>query len=271
MLGVVEDLGVPLGVVSLRAAVRVAVVGAVHLSDAVEGVRGGVRMHEVYQDLDAEPVGHIHHLLQLLGGARSAGGREEGGHVVAEATVVGVLRNGHELHGIVAHALDAGQHIAREVQVRGDLGIEGAHADVALVDLQGLRLRGSRVLERVHLRCGRLPKHTVEEVGSVVLPGELRPGWHPVVPGPVAGLQADLDLALVRHGALGQEDGPSAEALARQRCAVLPAIELADEEDLLRVRHPLPVGVAALGPVEAKNLVAEREVEEATLVFLEFL
>mmetsp|Transcript_24606 Transcript_24606/g.76616 ORF Transcript_24606/g.76616 Transcript_24606/m.76616 type:complete len:642 (+) Transcript_24606:455-2380(+) len=274
VLGVVEDLRVPIHVVPLRPAVGVAMVGAVHLGDAVHGVGGGVRMDQVHQHHDAQAVGRVDHLLELLGRARAARGREEGGHVVAEAAVVRVLGNGHELHGVVAQALDARQHVPREVQVRGDLRLEGGHAHVRLVDLDAPGLRGPRVLELVALVLGRLPKDAVKEVRGVILPRELRPGRHAVVPLAAVGLQADLELAWMRDHAgavllVRQLHNPLAEALATQRRGVLPAIELADEEDLLGVGEPLAVGVAALHAVEAERLVALRELVQAALVLLE--
>ena len=34
--------------------IRAAMIGAIHLSDAVQGVRGGVGVHQIHEDVDAE-------------------------------------------------------------------------------------------------------------------------------------------------------------------------------------------------------------------------
>mmetsp|Transcript_10489 Transcript_10489/g.27988 ORF Transcript_10489/g.27988 Transcript_10489/m.27988 type:complete len:478 (-) Transcript_10489:99-1532(-) len=280
VLGVVEDLRVPLGVVPLRAAVGVAVVAAVLLGEAVQRVGGGVRVHQVDVHVQTQAVGGVHQLLQLVRGAGPARRREEGRDVVAEAAVVRVLGHGHELDGRVAQALDAGEHVARELLVRGHLGVEGRHADVRLVDLQVRGRRRPGVLELVAVGGRRLPEDAVEEVGGVVLPRELDPGRYAVVPRAVAALKANLDLAQMRQEAgairvVRQMNAPVPTFLARalrlHGRGVLPFVELADEEDLLGRRKPLPVGVAVVLFDPAIDLVALRELGQTALVLLQLL
>mmetsp|Transcript_15557 Transcript_15557/g.33794 ORF Transcript_15557/g.33794 Transcript_15557/m.33794 type:complete len:656 (+) Transcript_15557:2686-4653(+) len=272
VLRVVEDLRVPLRMMPLEAAVRVAVVSAVHLRDAVQGVGGAVGVHEIDEDLNAQGVGSVDHLLHLLGCARAARRGEEGRDMVAEAAVVGMLCHGHELHSVVAHALDPWQDITSELQIGGHLRLGGRHANVGLVNLQRVRSGRARIAEGVPLVGRWLPEDTVEEVRGVVLPGQLRPGRDTVMPRAVARLQADFHLHLVLDRASGQLDSPTTEALTLQRRGVLPAIELTNEEDLFCVRQPLSVDVAAIpfgAGVEAKDLVAKSEVLNAAFVLLQ--
>mmetsp|Transcript_111409 Transcript_111409/g.278951 ORF Transcript_111409/g.278951 Transcript_111409/m.278951 type:complete len:224 (-) Transcript_111409:258-929(-) len=222
-----EDLGIPFRVVALQASVSVAMIGAVHLRDAVHGVRRRVRMHKVHKYDDAKPVRCVNQILQLLGRALPASRREEGGHMVAEAAVVRVLSNSHELHAVVAHALDAREDIVRKVHVRGDLRIHGAHTDVSLVDLQVCRLVGPGMPEDVPLSLRGLPENTVEQVGGVILPRQLCPSRHTLDPLAVVGLDSNLDLARVRKcraavSLVGQVHRPTAKALTRQGSGVLP-------------------------------------------------
>mmetsp|Transcript_100425 Transcript_100425/g.281407 ORF Transcript_100425/g.281407 Transcript_100425/m.281407 type:complete len:291 (+) Transcript_100425:1776-2648(+) len=249
-------------------------VRAVHLGDAVQAVGGRVGVHQVHEHDDAEAVRGVHEQLQLLRRSLPAGGGEEGGDVVAEAAVVGVLRDGHELDAIVAHALDPGQDVAREVGVGRHLRLAGRHADVSLVDLEVIRLQGALVLEDVAVRLRGLPMHAVEEVRGVVLPRQPGPRGHALDPLTVVRLDPDLHLATVRDhrraiGLVRQSHAPAAETLRGEGRAVLPIVELADEEDLLGVGQPLPVRQVGAVPVEAEHLVALRELLHAALLLLQ--
>ena len=102
VLAVVEELRVPVGLVTGLAGQRVVVVGAVQLVDAFVEVADVVGMHQIHDDRQPQLVGAAHQLLQLLGRAAARCGCEETRHVVAERPVIGVLGDGHELHGVVA-------------------------------------------------------------------------------------------------------------------------------------------------------------------------
>mmetsp|Transcript_29626 Transcript_29626/g.71148 ORF Transcript_29626/g.71148 Transcript_29626/m.71148 type:complete len:352 (-) Transcript_29626:192-1247(-) len=135
-LPVVKQLRVPSIVVALGPPVGVAVIRPVLLRDPVQGVRGHVRVHQVHQHDDPHAVRGVHQALQVLGGAAPAGGGEEGGHVVPEAAVVGVLCDGHELHCVVPQALDAGEDYVGELGVRRHPLMNARHPHVRLVDPQ---------------------------------------------------------------------------------------------------------------------------------------
>jgi hypothetical protein len=107
-------------VLPLGTVVEVAAVGAIHLVKAVEDVLGGVAVDDVQQYDQAETVGRVNELLEVLGGAVATAGCEEAVDLVAETGVVSVLHDGHELDHVVAQVFDAGQHVLGELLVGGD-------------------------------------------------------------------------------------------------------------------------------------------------------
>lgn len=90
----------------------------------------------------------------------------------------------------------------------------------------------------------------------------------------VVRLDPDLHLATVRDKGgsirlVRQKHAPPTKALRLEGRHVLPIVELADEEDLLRVGQPLPVGEAVGISVEAEDLVALGELLHTALVLLQ--
>ena len=69
---VVEAAGVPHPVVAAAAAVEVHGVSAVKHVDAVVGVLGRVRVHDVHQHRQAQPVRLVDQVLQLVRGPEAA-------------------------------------------------------------------------------------------------------------------------------------------------------------------------------------------------------
>mmetsp|Transcript_96666 Transcript_96666/g.134130 ORF Transcript_96666/g.134130 Transcript_96666/m.134130 type:complete len:311 (+) Transcript_96666:1762-2694(+) len=246
---------------SFRSSVCVAVVSAVHLRNPIQSVGGSMRVHKVHKHVDSETMGCVHQVFQLLRRSRSTGWREERSDMVAEAAVVRVLGHSHELHAVVAHALDPWQHGIGKLDVRRDFRLDGSHAYMRFVDLEVGRLVRPGMLEAEAILLFRLPENAVEQVGAVILPCQLRPGRDTVVPGTIVRFQADLELACMwDEGAavrlVWQEHLPAPETLILQRCRVLPAVELTNEENLLSIGQPFAVDVATFSFVEAEDLVS---------------
>jgi hypothetical protein len=153
----------------------------------------------------------------------------------------------HELDCVVAHVLDARQHVVLEVRVGGDAGLLAAHAHVRLVDAQRLGAGRARVAPHVPLRRRRVP------VDAVVLGthdalrdgGPLDPSGDAVHPPAARVAHADLHAAAVRDGACRQPDAPGAKVVALHRLP-LPAVEVADDLRLRRPGRPLAVHLLAL-------------------------
>ena len=102
VLAVVEEHRVPIGLVARLSGQRIVVVCAVQLVDAFVEVLHVVGVYEVHDDSQPQLVGAAHQLLQLFGRAAARCRGEETRHMVAERPVIGVLGDGHELHGVVA-------------------------------------------------------------------------------------------------------------------------------------------------------------------------
>ena len=102
---------------AFRATVRVDMVGAIELRDAVEDVRGGVRVDTVHYHVDSVGVGSVHKVFEVIRGALPGGHREEVSHVVTERGVVGVLLDSHELDAVVAAFFDSGDHVVGKLTV----------------------------------------------------------------------------------------------------------------------------------------------------------
>ena len=59
----------------------------------------------------------VDELLELIGRSVSARGGKEARHLVAEARIVRVLHDGHQLHGVIALTLHCRQNVLAEVVV----------------------------------------------------------------------------------------------------------------------------------------------------------
>mmetsp|Transcript_13633 Transcript_13633/g.30990 ORF Transcript_13633/g.30990 Transcript_13633/m.30990 type:complete len:282 (+) Transcript_13633:5258-6103(+) len=233
-------------------------------------------MHQVHENHNAQAVRGVDQVLQLLRSSRPPRRSKERRHVVSEASIVGMLSTSHELDAVVTHALDTWKDIVRKIRVRGNYREGRTHSNVGLVHLEILRLDWAGMFELVTILDWRLPEDAVEEVCGVVLPCKFCPGRHALDPLAIVAFDSDLELTPVRD--LGSSISivwechrPPSKAFAAQGHAVLPVVEFANQEDLLRVRQPLSVDVAVviLGAVEAKDLVAFRELIEATLILLQ--
>ena len=156
-------------------------------------------MDNIHEHDNAQPMSLIYHRLEFLGGAAAAAHGKKVSHVVPKASIVGMLLDSHDLNAVVAQLPDAGKHVAFELEVAVDLWLLAAHADVALVDLEGAGLGGARVLEGVGLilppqsnnlsRCSlllRVPVNTVELDLVPLLSCPLDPSWDSLSPGSVS-------------------------------------------------------------------------------------
>lgn len=143
------DVRVPQLVLSPGSRVEVLVVRPVKVVEPVERVDRCVRVHDVEQNGQSEPVCRVDELHEVLrrpcarqlgpgptGRTVATRRREETRNLVAKARIVGVLHDGpatrsvctirikvasaHELDRVVAELLDSREKIARELLVRPD-------------------------------------------------------------------------------------------------------------------------------------------------------
>ena len=241
----------------------------VEARNAVLHVARHVRVNHVQEDANSHPVRGVHEVLEILGVPAPRRHRERAGDVVPERSVVRVLHHRHELHGVVAQILDAGQDVVGELSVGVHLRLETGHADVGLVDAAGGGLLRARVLTGVALVLRGVPVDAVvvcaHHAGFGV--GHLDPRGDAIDPRAVALLHADLDAGAVLDGAGGEGDGPDAVLVLLEVGGVgVPAVEIADEDGAARGGGPLAEDdLARGGLVEAELGVALGELGEGAL------
>ncbi len=242
-------------------------VAAVQLVDPFVEVLHVVGVHEVHDDGDAQLVRPLHQRLQLLGGAEARRRGEEVRHMVAERSVVGVLGDSHQLHGVVAVLADDGQNLLREFAVAAHPFALLGHADMGFVDQQ-VAVPGDIEPVVRPVEGLRNPELGRVVLRLVVLHHARGVGRNAVVPAVVA-VHVDLVERAVReaigvHG-VGQEDRPHAAfVLVEPQLGALPAVEVAEQIDVLRGGQPLaePPAAQILVPLPAVVAVAVGVVDQ---------
>mmetsp|Transcript_2946 Transcript_2946/g.7968 ORF Transcript_2946/g.7968 Transcript_2946/m.7968 type:complete len:464 (-) Transcript_2946:316-1707(-) len=286
---VVEEPAVPHPVVPLGPGVKVLAIGPVKEVDPVVGVARRVRVDDVDQHKQSQPVRLVDHRLELLRGSRPRGHAEKVCDVVAKTPVVGMLLDGHDLDGVVTQVPDPWQHVVLELKIGIDLRLLAGHAHVALVDPQVARLLGPVVLELVLLvlledarlaLSFRLPVTPVELHLVPSLGRPLDPSGDPLAPLSALRLQPALHPRPVLNRALslvvvGKEELPHAKRVFERPVLRfrVPIIEVPDEGQSLCGRSPLPVPdpllALVLSSVEPEVLVTLGEGFEAALVLVD--
>ena len=241
-LAVVEEFRIPVGLVARLARGRVEVVRAVQLVDPLVEVLHVVGVHEIHDDGQSQLVRPAHQLFQLLGRAEARRGGEETRNVVAERPVVGVLGDGHELHGVVAAAFDDREDSFSEFAVGPHSLALLRHAHVGLVDQQAACRRG---LERIAAPVEggvRFPELRREILRLLVLhhaPGVGRDAVPPAV--------VTVDVELVERAVeqpvavhrRGEEGAPDPRRVAvHPDLGALPAVEVPEHIDVRRTGQP---------------------------------
>ena len=238
-LGVVEEFGIPVGLIARLARRRVEVVGAVEFGDPFVEVLHVMGVHEVHDDGQPQPVRPPDELLELLGGAEAGRGGEEAGDVVAERAVVGVLCDGHQLHGRITVGLDARQDGVGEFAVGAHTLPLLRHADVGFVDEQVAERRGVEPVT-LPVERGGIPELGREVFGRLVLHHARGIGRDAVEPAVRA---VDVQLVeravgepLAVHG-VGEKGAPHPFGIFVQpQLSALPSVEIPEQIDVLRPR-----------------------------------
>ena len=261
VLTVVKDLGVPGGMVPLAPCVEELVVGAVKLVDALPGIFGGVGMDHVQKHRQTQLMGLVHQGLQFLRGAEAGGGGKEIGHLVAEGGIIGMLHNGHDLDGIVAQSLDPGQNPLPKFIIGTHPGLLLGHANVALIDVEGL-LRLEIPVGPVKFLLRRVDDGTPAHVPGVlhhIVGIERNP-----VQLPALTRHDGHDLLAVPQGVLpGQEYLEDAVFQLLHGAAVpVPVVKVTGQVHGLRAGGPLPVDPAVAAPMDAVEQMAVGKVRK---------
>src|SRR5690242_28446 len=120
---VVEQSAVPQLVSSLGALVEVLVVAAVEHVQSIQDVLGGVAVDDVQKNGNAHAVRSVNELLEIIWEAVATACSEEAVDLVAEAGVVRVLHDSHELDGVVAQVLDSWEDVLCKLLVCSNLAL----------------------------------------------------------------------------------------------------------------------------------------------------
>src|SRR5688572_14705268 len=137
---------------------EVLMVRPVKLIQAIKNVLGGVAVDHIKENNNAHFMCRVDQLFEILGWAVSTTGGKEVVDLVAEAGVVGMFHDGHQLDSVEPEVLYPLEHVPREFLVSADAELGRRDADMGLVDTKALGLRGPRVLELVFFGRRWIPK-----------------------------------------------------------------------------------------------------------------
>ena len=135
-LTVIKALGSPGGMVPLGAVVEKLPGRTVEHIDSFGGILHRVGMDHIQKHPDPHGMGGVYKIFQVLGSAEPTGRGKEIGHLIAEASIIGMLHNGHELYGIVTIGLDTRQDLIGKFPVGPDLALLLGHAHMGFVYIQ---------------------------------------------------------------------------------------------------------------------------------------
>ncbi|VTR68605.1 hypothetical protein DESC_710101 [Desulfosarcina cetonica] len=262
-LGVIETAAVPGVVVAARTGVKVLVLRAVELAQALDRVGDRMGVHQVHDHGQPVSVGRVDQGHEIFRWPETRRRGEKAGHMVAERAVVRVLLNGHELDGVVPGLDDAWQDGIAELAPGADaFGLLG-HAHMNLVDQRGAIWPHERRRPPAVGR-GRGPYLGIEDQRLRVL-------HHPAGIGrnTVAGASRPVNPQAEKI-AVGQGPGRQMKrplplvADTRQGVGriLAPAAEIPHQVDRRRVGRPFPKGPPAGGAVQAEIFVARGQVQK---------
>jgi len=175
---IVEQPAVPQLVLSLGTTMEIAAICAIKLVQAVQHVLGGVTVDYVQKHNNSESVCSINELLQLLRCTISTACSKEAVDLVAEAGIVCMLHDSHQLNNIVSQMVYSRQHILCELLVQRHSQLWGRDSNVCFVDSCGEGLLRSRVLEHITFGGRRVPESTVINRRDVQILSDIcDPSW----------------------------------------------------------------------------------------------
>ena len=133
VLAIVEQQGVPRGMLAASVAIEVEVVAAVKTSQSLHFIFHGVGVYDIHDHGYAETMRLVYESLKIIGRTESGAGGIEAAYVIAERTIVGMLLNGHDLDGIIAIGRYARKSLLAELVVGAHTFLLLGHSYVALI------------------------------------------------------------------------------------------------------------------------------------------
>ena len=133
---IVEALCTPGRVFTLAAFMEELPYGSIEHIDTLSSVLYRMRMNQIQQHTDTHVMGFVNQILQILGLAEPGTGCVEICDLVAEASIVGMLHNGHQLDGIVTGFFYMGQDNVCKLTVSTDASFFLRHTDMRFVNVE---------------------------------------------------------------------------------------------------------------------------------------
>ena len=263
-LAVIEALGPPGGMLSLRTRVEELILRAVEHVDALDGVFDGMGVYQIQQNGDAEFVGAVHQILKFLGIAEAAGSGEKVGDLIAERAVIGMFHDGHKLHGVVTEVFHTRQDTVRKLAVGAGTIFLSCHADMRLID-QRNRIRMKAPIGPGKRLCG-IPHFTDPVVADRVLNHASRIE-RDVIGEFVTVLYDGTDTAAVPQSLFRQTQLPVAVFQTCQGMrGLVPVVEVTHEIECVSGRSPLTVDPAFEGVMKTVVFMCIGKVSEAAII-----
>ena len=136
ILAVVEAQAVPGRMFVTVTGIEELIGVAAEIAEAFHFVLDGMAVDDIHDNRQPHFMGGVNELLQIFRRTAAAARGKEGADMVAEAAVIGVLLNRHNLNAVIAVFLYAGQDILGKFLVCTDFFRILCHADMAFIDEQ---------------------------------------------------------------------------------------------------------------------------------------
>lgn len=172
MIAIVEQSAVPQIVAAFGTFMEIEMVAAIKHVQAVEHVFRSVTVDHVEQNGNSHTMSRINELFQIVGSPVATASSEETVDLIAEACIVCMLHDGHQLDDIVTQVLDPREDILRKLLVGSNLWLGRGDADVSFVYTSTGRLGWAGILEHIALFLGRVPEACIIDGRDAELLGD---------------------------------------------------------------------------------------------------
>ena len=104
------------------------------IAESFDFILHGVRVHNVHYHSHSISVGFVDESFEFFRGSESRTGRKKRAYVIAEAAVVRMFLDSHNLDGVISVGYDSGQDFFAELGVCSNSFEILSHSDMAFVD-----------------------------------------------------------------------------------------------------------------------------------------
>ena len=257
---VIEQFGIPVGLLAGRTGKRIMVIGPVQFVETFVDILDIMRLHQVHHYRKPQFMCPFDQRFQIFRRPETGRRGEKIADMVAETAVIGMLGHSHQLNDIVTVLLDAGQNRPGEFGIGPHPLLLLAHAHMALINIKAAQRRDIEAVAVPVERFGRRPQLSRKILALLVLNDTANIGRNPLEPA-IPAVDQYLDPRTVhqspRKRFIGQKNRPHTSGTPSQRqFRTLPAVEIPEQVDIDGTRQPL-----AEPPPPADGIVLEPEIE----------